>query len=209
MNDTYSVPRGDGDMPDAAMDYRQYDKIWQRVSPELNPYPEVRMENGTAGNGSTGENGMGELPGAESDPCCMGSAAMDSLHVLEGFIEDEVAGRCFFLRFACRVRNPRVARTLRQIAADKAEHIRQLMAAYYLTTGECYRHSVQIAAPTVTGYCATLRSAYHEVACMGFNYMRAADGTADACLQKMFQIMGENAYHHGEMLLQLLAQNIC
>ena len=25
-------------------DYRAYDKIWQRVSPELNPYPEVRAE---------------------------------------------------------------------------------------------------------------------------------------------------------------------
>ena len=25
-------------------DYRMYDRIWQRVSPELNPYPDVRGE---------------------------------------------------------------------------------------------------------------------------------------------------------------------
>ena len=31
----------------AAYDYRMYDRIWQRVSPELDPYPEVRAE--TAG----------------------------------------------------------------------------------------------------------------------------------------------------------------
>ena len=25
-------------------DYRQYDRIWRRVSPELDPYPEIRAE---------------------------------------------------------------------------------------------------------------------------------------------------------------------
>ena len=207
MNDTYSALRGDSDMPDATMDYRQYDKIWQRVSPELNPYPEVRMENG--GTGGDTEGGLENLPGAEMDPCCMGSAAMDSLRILEGFIEDEVAGRCVFLRLSNRVRNPGACRLLRQIAGEKAAHIKQLMAAYYLITGEYYRHTVQVAAPMASGYCAALRSAYHEVACLGFNYMRAADGTADICLQKMFQAMGESAYRHGELLLQLLAKNIC
>ena len=28
----------------AVCDYRMYDRIWQRVSPELNPYPDVRGE---------------------------------------------------------------------------------------------------------------------------------------------------------------------
>ena len=208
MNDTYSALRGDGDMPDTAMDYRQYDRIWQRVSPDLNPYPQVRMENGT-GSGDMEEDGLENLPGAERDPCCMGSTARDSLRVLEGFIEDEVAGRCLFLRLACRAKNPGAARILRRIAGEMGANVKRLMAAYYLTTGDCYRHSLQIAAPTATGYCAALRSAYHEVACMGFNYMRTADGTADLCLQKLFEAMGEGAYRHGELLLQLLANNIC
>ena len=90
----------------AVCDYRMYDRIWQRVAPELNPYPEVRQAEGAGGTesaalGDTGEN-LEHLPGAQSDPCCMGSAAMDSLQVLTGFLEDERAGRRTLLQLAAQ-----------------------------------------------------------------------------------------------------------
>ena len=31
-------------MPNEPYDYRQYDRIWRRVNPRENPYPEVRRE---------------------------------------------------------------------------------------------------------------------------------------------------------------------
>ena len=99
-----------------AYDYRIYDRIWQRVSPDLNPYPDVRA---AADAGDTAipapqeqvpapaapavpvpaQEGGGEpeLPGAERNPCCMGTEAQESLEVLEGFIEEELADRRYFL----------------------------------------------------------------------------------------------------------------
>ena len=187
-----------------AEDYRQYDRIWQRVSPDLNPYPEARAENGAA-DGGAGED-LEHLPGAQADPCCMGSAAMDSLQVLEGFIEDERAGRQFLLDFAGRVRDPRLAGTLRQIAGEKLDHLRHLTAAYYLTTGTCYARTLQVPAPDRGNTCCqALRSAYHEAACLGLNYLRSADGTADLCLQHMFQKMGRASFRQSERLLHLVS----
>ena len=80
------------------------------------------------------------------------------------------------------------------------------MAAYYLTAGVCYTHTIQM--PAHTGgdtYCNALRSAYHDAACLGFNYLRSADGTADLCLQHMFQKMGKEAFRHADQLMQLLS----
>ncbi len=217
MDDTYSC--GERRQTETLNDYRMYDKIWQRVSPELNPYPEVRARSAAAAEGGDGA-GSGEntanmslgrleqLPGAEANPCCMGSAAMDSLAVVEGFIEDELAGRRLFLRLANRAPGARAAKLLRQIAARKERHMRHLMAAYYLITGKCYVQSVQVPAPAADGFCAALRSAYHEEACTGFNYLRAADATADTCLQKLFHDMGEEAYRSAEQLLRLLSQSM-
>ena len=205
MDATYTG--GQGASAPTAEDYRQYDRIWQRVAPELNPYPEARQENGTAGgeNAGGGE-GLENLPGAQADPCCMGSAAQDSLEVLAGFIEDERAGRRFLLDLARCGAAPRLARVLRQIAGEKLDHLRRLSAAYYLTTGTCYAHTLQVPAPQKGSTCCeTLRTAYHDAACLGFNYLRSADGTADLCLQHMFQKMGRESFHHSEQLLQLVA----
>ena len=204
MDDTYSS--GQTNPAASAEDYRQYDQIWQRVSPDLNPYPEVRQENSGTSSGNDAQEELENLPGAQADPCCMGSAAMDSLQVLQGFIEDERASRQVLVTFAGHIQNPRTVRTLRQMAAQKAAHIRQLSAAYYLTAGTCYTQTIQVPAPTGGNtYCQTLRSAYHDAACLGFNYLRAADGTADLCLQHMFQKMGQEAFVHADQLLQLIS----
>ena len=40
--------------------YQAYDKIWQRVAPDLNPYPEVRSARMEEESGTGGEGG-GEL----------------------------------------------------------------------------------------------------------------------------------------------------
>ena len=90
-------------------DFRQYDRIWQRVAPTLEPYP-------SPGRGSGAQQESAEpasrtepaqapettltpaqvrqestLPGAERNPCCMGSAAAEMLEVLTGFVEEELA----------------------------------------------------------------------------------------------------------------------
>lgn len=209
MEDTYSNFSGRTTAAAPAEDYRLYDRIWQRVAPELNPYPEVRQAESAGGTesaalGDTGEN-LEHLPGAQSDPCCMGSAAMDSLQVLTGFLEDERAGRRTLLQLAAQAANPRTVRVLRQLAAERHERLRQLTAAYYLTTGSRYVPTVQVQTPAEEDFCAALRSVYHETACIGLNYLRAADGTADLCLEHMFQRMGKAAFQQADQLLRLVS----
>lgn len=61
-------------------DYDACRALWQRVSPSEDPYPAAE-EVGT-------QSGELSLPGAEGDPCCMGTEAADSVEVLQGFLRE-------------------------------------------------------------------------------------------------------------------------
>ena len=61
-------------------DYRRYDRIWQRVSPTLEPYPAAPEDTTTA----LTTRQEAQLPGADINPCCLGSAATEMLEVLTG-----------------------------------------------------------------------------------------------------------------------------
>ena len=69
-------------------DFRQHDHIWQRVAPGLEPYPASGQGAGVPAEPMARQGGAGTtredaaeirqeslLPGAEPDPCCMGTAA--------------------------------------------------------------------------------------------------------------------------------------
>ena len=65
-------------------DFRKYDQIWQRVAPNLEPYPDLRepavpavppLPSGGTASGAPAVPAAETLPGAEQDPCCMGTAA--------------------------------------------------------------------------------------------------------------------------------------
>ena len=87
------------------MDPQRCDRIWQRVSPELDPYPEVRA----ACREPSREPGAGDIPertGAAAVPaapeipaapaesgCCLAGRAMGSIRLIQDFIEDELADR--------------------------------------------------------------------------------------------------------------------
>ena len=96
--------------------------------------------------------------------------------------------------------------TLRRIAREEFAHARHLMAVYYLITGRCYQTAVDCGRIYVGGHCAALRQRYHEEACGGFNYLRAAEGTTDPCLQKILTELSEEEYRHARQLTALLEQ---
>lgn len=59
-------------------DFRQHDRLWRRVQPGLEPYPEADTSGGNQA--QTSDAGMtlaqeSRLPGAEQNPCCMGTEA--------------------------------------------------------------------------------------------------------------------------------------
>jgi hypothetical protein len=199
-------------------DYRQYDRVWQRVAPNLEPYPGIREAavpamaelpgqpqaqpvQGTPPSAAlTAEE---QLPGAQANPCCMGSAAMEMLEVIEGFIEEELADRRYDLAFARQA--PSWARQkLRDLAAAAGGRAKRLMAVYYLITGQCYQASINCERIFVSQWCSALRERYHVEACNGLNYLRAADGTTDPCLTRLLNQLGEESYRDADQLMALL-----
>lgn len=208
-------------------DFRKYDRVWQRVAPDLEPYPGVQTaatvqpaaasrppaRSGTgAAQGQPASAGAlarqeSQLPGASQDPCCMGSAAAEMLEVLTGFIEESLSDRRSLLALSRRA--PTWARqTLRDMAAEEESHARRLMAVHYLITGQCYRPFVAGGPVRVGQWCPALREQYHMEACNGFNYARAADGTTDPCLAKLLNEFSEDEYRHARELMALLERAI-
>ncbi|MDY3282484.1 ferritin-like domain-containing protein [Dysosmobacter sp.] len=197
----------------APYDYRKHDKVWQRVAPSLSPYPGdgpltpppeeqtlpqpvpqamVRREEA-------------QLPGAEPNPCCMGTQARDDLAVLEGFVEEELCQRRNLL-FLSRQAPAAARQPLREAARQGEDRARRLMTVYYLITGACFRPAVSCGPLARGSYCAVLRQRYHEAACQWMNYIRAAEGTADPCLQKVFREMAEEQERLSRMLTELLGR---
>ncbi|MDY5613298.1 ferritin-like domain-containing protein [Dysosmobacter sp.] len=206
-------------------DFRQYDRIWQRVAPTLEPYPSPGR--GSAAQqepveaASQAENSQmpgtaltpaqvrqeSTLPGAERNPCCMGSAAAEMLEVLTGFVEGELADQRYYQTLARQA--PSWARQqLRDIAADEGSHARRLMAVYFLITGECYRPTIHCDRIYLPGWCAALRERYHEEACGGLNYVRAAEGTTDPCLARLLDELSADEYRHADTMLRMLERSL-
>ena len=195
----------------AAYDYRRCARVWQRVDPTLNPYPDVRataaMAADTPGDGLSAAERNAELtlPGAQADPCCMGTAALESLEVLQGFIREELADRRTYLFLARRAPTAEARQMFRAIASDEGRHARRLLAAVYLITGERYCPAICYPPLRCDGYCAALRERYHEEVCGGFNYRRASQETLDPCLQRLLLAFSQDEYRHANAMLCLLS----
>ena len=184
--------------PTEAYDFRKYDRIWQRVAPNLEPYPDLREPAAPAvaplDAPVPAEDAAPAVPApAAPDPCCMGTAAQEELGVIEGFIELELGDRRAYLALARQA--PASARgTVRDLAAASAAAVRRLMTAYYLITGACYRPAVSGGSVRTGTWCPALRERYHAAACNGMNYLRAGEETTDPCLKRLLTELGEGAY---------------
>lgn len=209
-----------GQKVSAAYDYRVYDRVWQRVSPGVDPYaeqpsgvesapPSAPAQPAPLPAQPPSESSEAALPGAERNPCCMGTEARDSLEVLQGFLEEEMAGRRHCTALACCVRNPGAARLFRRAAAEKQTAVRDLCGAYYLITGSRYVSAVAAEHVQLDSLPEALRACYHQEACNGFNYRRAADETVDLCLQKLFTRLGDQSYRRSEEIMALLGKILC
>ena len=196
-------------------DFRQHDRIWQRVAPQLEPFPQQcrqsaavpAMAEQPAPAPHPPATPESQLPGAIVNPCCMGSAAADMLEVITGFIEESLSDRQYLLATARQ--GPAWARqTLRDMAADELSHARRLQAVYYLITGDCYRPVISHQRICVNNWCADLRERYHLEACNGFNYQRAAEGTTDPCLSKLLSDLSAAEFRHADILLRLLERSL-
>lgn len=204
-------------------DYRMYDQIWKRVSPELDPYEDISAAqagehrpsppatalSAPAQSAAVPAAGDGLLPGAEPNPCCMGTEAAESITVLEGFIEEELAQRRCYLGLSHRLCHGGAARLLHVMAAEKMEAAQALKAAHFLITGKCYDSTISIDHMRWNSLPDALRSAYHQEACNAFNYARAADETVDNCLQKLLSRLSKESFDRADAIMALIARLLC
>ena len=75
-----------------ACDYEACREVWKRVAPGEDPYPMADNANTQM----SAQDSELTLPGAEADPCCMGSEASVSVEVLQGFLREEL-GDTFYV----------------------------------------------------------------------------------------------------------------
>ena len=184
-------------------DYRRYDRIWQRVSPTLEPYPAAPEDTTTA----LTTRQEAQLPGADINPCCLGSAATEMLEVLPGYIEEELADQRYYtalLRRAPAWAQPVVQR----LAEEEGRHAKRLMAVYYLITGKCYCPAIPCGCIRIEHWCPALRQRYHAEACGALNYARSADETTDICLKRIFTDLSQEEYRHADTISRLLERSL-
>ena len=210
--------------------YRQYDQVWQRVAPDLEPYPGWQAPPAGAAPAAPMAPAPqmpaaapavpviqkptkpvqpqgGQMPGSIQNPCCMGTEAADMLGVITGFIEEELVDRRYFRALARQA--PSWARQgLRELSEDAGEHAKRLLSAYYLITGQCYRPTGISGPVYIGGWCPALRERYHTEACGGLNYARAADGTTDPCLCQLLMELSRDEYHHADVLMEMLQKSL-
>ena len=197
-------------------DFRQHDQIWKRVAPGLEPYPAMQQrEELPAVMNPVSDHRQGammlrqesQLPGADPNPCCMGTAAEEMLEVLAGFIEEELRDQQVY-QVMMRQAPSWARQRIRELAAEEGGHAKRLMAVYYLIKGECYHPAFPIERICVGTWCAALRERYHEAACDGLNYARAADETTDPCLSRLLSELSREEYHHADELLTMLQRSL-
>ena len=102
-----------------------------------------------------------------------------------------------------------MARLLRRIAGEKQAAARELCAARFLITGQQYAPAITVEHRRWENLAQALRSCYHQEACGGFNYQRAADEAVDPCLQKLFTRLGERASRRAGEVMELLGCLLC
>ena len=176
-------------------DFRQHDRIWQRVSPGMVPYPSLRGE----------VQAELRLPGAEANPCCLGSVAAESLPVLEGFLEEEQQVLALEQMLLRHVPTPMAAAVLERLVKGGEEIRRRLSAVFFLIDGYWQEEGQLMPRPRLRRFTEGLRTAYHLEICGAQNYERAAEGTTDACLSRILRQLSQEKYTRADRVLKLLA----
>lgn len=172
-------------------DYERYDRVWQRVAPEVCGKAVQAFSDEIAATASDGT-------------CCMGADAEGMTGTIEGYIADELADSAFYTAFAAKAPNNSSRALMRTLAAAERGHAKKLMAAYYLITGKYYTLTPQ-APDSLPSWRDGLRQRYHAETCGAMAYETSAADTTDMCLRKLFEEMSIDEYSHSDRILSLIA----
>ena len=171
-----------------AFDRQLSQEVWQRVAQSLPPLEAEEEE-------------------ARGAACCMAVPAEDGLMRLRRFIDEEVSMARAYRHYA-RCAPPPARRTRLRMADDELSHARTLLSAHYLMTGKYYQPPTAAGEELPLPWCQLLRELYHQEACGGWEYARAAEETEDVCLRDIFRQLSRTEYGHAAGLLRLLENSL-
>ncbi len=178
-------------------DYLQYDRIWQRVSPDLNPYPEAREALA--------------VQKKQPAPSRKASGTQETMPLtrLESLIGEVLTARCTYLRYARCAPHTQGRCALQQMAGTSGEDARRLMSYYYVTTGKCYPSPCQRRDNTpMLPWCQILRKLYQQECQRAEACKKMKEETKDRCLQEILADMAETCHTRAAALLRLLGCNM-
>lgn len=187
-------------------DYRKYDRIWRRVSPELDPYPVVRAAQGKP-LAPPGPPAPPRPPAPENGEC-MGATAENEAEALREFLRDELADAQTYRYLARQAPTPEGRRLMQRLASDETGHAKALQTALFLLTGGTYPVTVVLPPQPRLLWRDRLRERYHEETRGGAAYARMAERMTDRCLKKLCERLSADEYRHAEQLERLLEKTL-
>ena len=104
-----------------ACDYEACREVWKRVAPGEDPYPMADNANTQM----SAQDSELTLPGAEANPCCMGSEASVSVEVLQGFLREELGDAQVYAYLASCTPRRELARERRRWTCASASCLRR------------------------------------------------------------------------------------
>lgn len=178
-------------------EYRRYDRVWQRVSPSLTPYPRLR---------AAAEPGGAQAPEPVSPRA--GGAGRGEAETIRGLLCDELAEAQSYRALAQIAPSAEGRRLMRCLASAEAAHAGELRAALFLLTGETCGVTVVLPPQPRLLWRDLLRERYRAEVAGAHAYERAATETADACRRELFAGLAREECRHAGQLRRLVAKTL-
>ncbi len=178
------------------MDLRRCDAVWQRVSPDLNPYPEVRAAALAQ-----------EAPCAAAETERRAEQSGPTPEEISAAVEEALSARRAYLAHA-RCVGGTTGRALVQLAADSARHACRLRSLYFLLTGECYQPFSVCGQAEILSLCQFLRLRYRMAIETAERFDGWADGMTDACMASSLRAMADDKRCQAAALIDLLESRL-
>ena len=177
-----------------AEEYRRYDRVWQRVSPSLAPYPRLRAA----------ERGGMQTP--EPSPLRAEGSGWGEAETARSLLCDELAEAQIYRALAALAPSAEGRRLMRCLAAEEAAHAGELRAVIFLLTGETYGVTVVLPPQPRLPWRDRLRERYRAEIEDARAYERAAAAAGDVCEKSLFDRLAQEEYRHAGQLRRLLAK---
>ncbi len=176
-------------------EYRRYDRVWQRVSPSLAPYPRLR---------AAAEPGGLHMP----EPAVRGTdgTGEGEAETIRSLLCDELAEAQSYRALAALAPSAEGRRLMRCLASEEAAHAGELRAALFLLTGEMCGVTVVLPPQPRLLWRDLLRERYRAETAGAHAYERAAAETADACRRELFAGLAREECRHAGQLRRLVVK---